>query len=296
MHGAKKRKIQIGTLYAALGALVLAFLLWQQSFPSISLWLAFGAAFAFFDWRSVEVNDRMLMSPTVMVALTAAVAFGPGTAALGVASMAALGAFSADDVRQRRWFQPIANFGQLVVAAGVSVYVLEWFLKRAEEATGDAFWLWIAGGSAVAATVYGLINYTFVTVAVRAVFEKRDLRPWSNLGQLLPSYLLMGFVVLSEAALEAVDAGPAMSQLVQHQAREAERTARTRPTHVSRLAQQEQWLAVRSRPPRSPPQVPDRSIEQHRVVESLGLAPHQPSLGRYGQGDAVQALLGPSCQ
>ena len=42
--------------------------------------------------------------------------------------------------------------------------------------------------------MYGLINYTFVTVAVRAVFEKRDLRPWSNLGQLLPSYLLMGFV------------------------------------------------------------------------------------------------------
>jgi hypothetical protein len=195
LHGAKRRKIQIAGLYALCGAAVLGILIWKESFPSLPLWLAFAAAFAFFDWRSVEVNDRMLMSPTVMVALTAAVAFGPGKAALGVAAMAALGALSADDLRQRRWFQPIANFGQLVVAAGVSVFVLEWFLKQAPPSwVGNTYWLWIAGGSAVAATVYALINFTFVTVAVRAVFEKRDLRPWSNLGQLVPSYLLMGFV------------------------------------------------------------------------------------------------------
>ncbi|MDR9449964.1 MAG: HD domain-containing protein [Acidimicrobiia bacterium] len=199
MHGAKRRKIQIAGLYALLGGCVLALLIIQQTFPPLALWLAFAIAFAFFDWRSVEVNDRLLMSPTVMVALTAAVAFGPGKAAVGVAAMAALGAISAQDIRQRRWFQPIANFGQLVVTAGVSVYLLEWFLDRAypnglEGAIPDAFWLWIAGGSAAAAMVYALINYTFVTVAVRTVFEKRDLRPWSNLGQLVPSYLLMGFV------------------------------------------------------------------------------------------------------
>jgi hypothetical protein len=194
LHGAKRRKIQIAALYLMLGGTVLGYLIGTQTFPEVSLWVAFAVAFAFFDWRSVEVNDRMLMSPTVMVALTAAVAFGPGTAALGVAAMAILGAASPDDFRQRRWFQPIANLGQLVVASGVSVFVLEWFLRKAFSSTGDQFWLWIAGGSAVAALVYGLINYTFVTVAVRAVFEKRELRPWSNLGQLLPSYLLMGFV------------------------------------------------------------------------------------------------------
>ena len=202
LHGAKRRKIQIAALYALMGAAVLGLLAWQETFPPIWLWLAFAAAFAFFDWRTVEVNDRMFMSPTVMVALTAAVAFhfsvdrpGPGTSALGVATMAALGAFSPEDFRQRRWFQPVANFGQLVVAAGVAVFVLEQFLEQAPEpSAGNTFWLWIAGGSAVAATVYALINFTFVTVAVRTVFEKRDLRPWSNLGQLVPSYLLMGFV------------------------------------------------------------------------------------------------------
>jgi hypothetical protein len=195
LHGAKRRKIQIAALYSVLGLVVLGVLIWQQKFPPLALWLAFAFAFAFLDWRSVEVNDRLLVSPTVMVALTAGVAFGPDTAALGVAAMAALGMFSADDFRQRRWFQPIANFGQLVVTAGVSVSVLAWFLQQAPlPSTGNTFWLWIAAGSAVAAVVHGLINYTFVTVAVRAVYEKRDLRPWSNLGQLLPSYLLMGFV------------------------------------------------------------------------------------------------------
>ena len=78
MHGAKRRKIQIAGLYAVLGGAVLGYLIWTQTFPEFPLWLAFAVAFAFFDWRSVEVNDRMLMSPTVMVALTAAVAFGPG--------------------------------------------------------------------------------------------------------------------------------------------------------------------------------------------------------------------------
>lgn len=193
MHGAQRRKIQIAALYATLGAVVLGLLIWRETFPSVGLWLPFAAAFAFFDWRSVEVNDRLLMSPTVMVGLTAAVAFGPGKAALGVATLAVLGALSAEDLRQRRWFQPIANFGQLVVTAAASALILERFQANAVS-SGEAFWVWIAAGSAVAAVVHGLINYSFVTYAVRRVYDKRDVRPWSNLGQLLPSYLLMGFV------------------------------------------------------------------------------------------------------
>ncbi len=121
----RRAKIVIATLYATGGLLALAMLALHESFPPISLWLAFAAAFAFFDWRSVEVNDRLLMSPTVMVGLTAAVAFGPGHAALGVATMAALGAVSARDVKERRLFQPVANFGQLVVTASGASLVVE---------------------------------------------------------------------------------------------------------------------------------------------------------------------------
>jgi HD-GYP domain-containing protein (c-di-GMP phosphodiesterase class II) len=107
--------------------------------------------------------------------------------------MAALGAVSARDVRQRRLFQPVANFGQLVVTAGVSSLILEQFLLQAEQALGGAYWSWVALGSAVAAIAYVLVNYTFVALAVRIVF-RQNLKAWSHLSELAPSYLAMGFV------------------------------------------------------------------------------------------------------
>ncbi len=186
-------KIRVATVYALAGAGMLAYLWSSETPPPLGLWALFAAAFAFLDWRSVEVNERLLMSPTVMVALTAAVAFGPGHAALGVATMAVLGAVSARDVRQRRLFQPVANFGQMVVTAGTSALVLEQFLVRAEAAGGGAFWSWAALGSAAAAIVYVVVNYAMVAFAVRVVF-RQNLKAWSHLGELLPSYVAMGFV------------------------------------------------------------------------------------------------------
>ena len=189
----RRAKIVIAALYALSGLAVVAWLASQESFPPIGLWLAFAAAFAFFDWRSVEVNDRLLLSPTIMVGLTAAVAFGPGHAALGVATMAALGAVSARDVKERRLFQPVANFGQLVLTSAAMGLVLEFFLVRANAAGSGAFWLWLAAGSAAAALVNAAVNFAMVIVAVRTVFGQ-DLRMWSHMGELLPSYLGMGFV------------------------------------------------------------------------------------------------------
>lgn len=189
----QRAKFVLATIYAGLGLIVLAVLALRESFPPLGLWIAFGAAFAFFDWRSVEVNERLLMSPTVMVGLTAGVAFGPGKAALGVATMAALGAISARDVRERRLFQPVANFGQLVTTSAVSVLVLEQFLLKAQQAGGGAYWSWVALGSATAAVIHAAINYAFVALAVRAVF-RQNLKAWSHMGELLPSYLAMGFV------------------------------------------------------------------------------------------------------
>jgi len=189
----RRAKIVIATLYATGGLLALGWLSAEESFPPISLWLAFAAAFAFFDWRSVEVNDRLMMSPTIMVGLTAAVAFGPGHAALGVATMAALGAVSARDVKERRLFQPVANFGQLVVTAAGSSLVVEWFVRLAMKSDPALYWAWIAAGSAVAAIVHASVNYAFVAGAVRAVFGQ-TVKPWSHMSELLPSYLGMGFV------------------------------------------------------------------------------------------------------
>jgi len=189
----RRAKIVIATLYAAGGLIALALLFVDESFPPIGLWLAFAVAFAFFDWRSVEVNDRMMMSPTIMVGLTAAVAFGPGHAALGVATMAALGAISARDVKERRVFQPVANFGQLVVTASCASLVVESFVEIARSGGSGVYWAWIALGSALAAAVYASVNYAFVAFAVRSVFGQ-TVKPWSHLGELLPSYVAMGFV------------------------------------------------------------------------------------------------------
>ncbi|GBD83671.1 cyclic di-GMP phosphodiesterase response regulator RpfG [bacterium BMS3Abin02] len=189
----RRAKVVVASLYASGGIAVLVFLAVRESFPPIGLWLAFAAAFAFFDWRSVEVNDRLLMSPTVMVGLTAAVAFGPGSAALGVATMAALGAVSARDVRERRIFQPVANFGQLVVTAAISSLTVEIFLRIAQASGAGAFWAWVALGSAIAAAVHASINYAFVAFAVRTVF-RQNVKPWSHMSELLPSYVAMGFV------------------------------------------------------------------------------------------------------
>ena len=189
----RRAKIAVAALYALSGLAVVAWLAARESFPPIGLWLAFAAAFAFFDWRSVEVNDRLLLSPTIMVGLTAAVAFGPGRAALGVATMAALGAVSARDVKERRFFQPVANFGQLVMTSAAMGLVLEFFLIRADAAGSGAFWLWLAAGSAAAALVNAAVNFAMVILAVRTVFGQ-DLRMWSHMGELLPSYLGMGFI------------------------------------------------------------------------------------------------------
>lgn len=108
---------------AAIGVIVVAFAL--SSFPSpFWLWAIFAAAFVALEWNAVEVNDRLFASPTVMVLMTAAVIFGADTAVLGVALMAATGMLTADDVRERRWFQPIANGGQFVISAAASATVL----------------------------------------------------------------------------------------------------------------------------------------------------------------------------
>ena len=112
----QRAKVQLTVGYGALGLLILALLFWTpwQTFPDPFLWAAFAAAFVYFEWHTVEVNDRLFASPSIMVLLTAAVIFGPESAVVGTATMAALGPVDPADVRERRWFQPIANFGQLV--------------------------------------------------------------------------------------------------------------------------------------------------------------------------------------
>jgi hypothetical protein len=181
-------------------------------FPKWTTWLVFAVAYVALDLRSVEVNDRLFQSSSVMVALTAGVVFAlqGDSAALGMAAMAALGPLVLEDVREKRWFQPLANFGQLVVAASSAGLVLDVMLNERFFVRPGNELVSIVGAGIVAALVYTLLNWQLVRIAVRFVYGRRDVLPWSGMGMLLGSHFTMGmlggllgatFVVVAPAVL-----------------------------------------------------------------------------------------------
>ena len=126
-----RMKIELAVGFGALGVATVAALIWMpwQTFPDIRLWIPFAAVFVYFEWHSVEVNDRLFASPSIMVLLTAAVIFGPQGAVIGGATMAAFAVVTPADIREHRWFQPIVNFGQLVASATAATAILSLFLS-----------------------------------------------------------------------------------------------------------------------------------------------------------------------
>ncbi|VAV91571.1 hypothetical protein MNBD_ACTINO01-2194, partial [hydrothermal vent metagenome] len=189
----QEAKIRLAIVFSVLGLVILALLAVFQAFPEpLWLWVLFAAAFVFFEWNTVEVNDKLFASPSVMVILTAAVVFGPTSAVLGCAVMAALGPFQPVDLREHRWFQPAVNFGQMVITATVSVAVLV-FVMGTGPVSSSNMWR-VALASALAAITYGLVNYQLVSFIVRHVYGHRDVNAWSHMSQLVVPYLGMGFL------------------------------------------------------------------------------------------------------
>lgn len=189
----QKAKVRLAVGFAAAGAALLVLLAFLQDFPSpFWLWALFAACFVFFEFNTVEVNDRLFASPSVMVVMTAAVAFGYESAVLGVASMAALALLTPDDLRERRWFQPAVNFGQLVitVSAAALVFVL---VMGPDPVTGSNLWR-VALASALAAVTYGFVNYQLVAFIVRSVYGHREANPWSHMASILLPMIGMGFL------------------------------------------------------------------------------------------------------
>lgn len=192
-----KRRYAAG--FVIVGLAVLGLAVWAQSFPSpLWLWVVFAAAFVFFEWSAVEVNDKLLASPSVMVMMTAAVAFGPESAVLGCTIMAALGILTPDDVRERRWFQPSVNFGQLVITAAVSTTVLSLgldFIDTSDswEVTAATVGI-VALASGVAAIIHGFVNLRLVHFIVSGVYGAKNIDKWSHMAQIVVPYLGMGFL------------------------------------------------------------------------------------------------------
>jgi hypothetical protein len=182
----RRASVLSGTL-ATLGAGTLAALFVLQSDPEpLWLWATFAAAFVVLEFFSVEVNDRLFVSGSIMAAFTAAVVFGRDSAVLAVTLMAAIAVLHPGDFRERQWRRPAANFGQLVVSAAVGVAVFLPFLPEGTVTRGDLPRL--AVGAALAAVVYDWVNFRLVRFMVSRLYPDRSLLPWSKM---LPNHLAL---------------------------------------------------------------------------------------------------------
>ena len=211
-----QRKIKVATSFAALGiaALVVSFLVAEP--PNWLVWLPFTALFMLLEFFAVEVNDRMLQSSSVMVVMTAGVIFAlqPGSdAMLGMALMGAIGPLVPDDIRHRRWFQPIANFGQMALAGAVAGFILDVNLGHLGGVTTDDL-VRVAVASSIAALAYATIQNTMVRYAVKRVFGKDNLEPWSQMHVLFGSEVAMGVLGGLIGAAYLIVNRPAMLVLV----------------------------------------------------------------------------------
>ena len=196
----EREKKRIAIAFVAIGVAILSVLFVVQEFPKpLWLWAAFAVAFVFFEWNAVEVNDKLYASPSIMVMMTAAVAFGPESAVLGTTTMAALAILTPDDVRGRRWFQPAANFGQLIASTAVSTSVLAYLMTQIGNTTGD----WtvstgmvglIALASGLAAVIHGAVNLRLVMFIFQRVYGNTGATKWSHMAQLVVPYVGMGFL------------------------------------------------------------------------------------------------------
>jgi hypothetical protein len=190
----RRVRVRLAIAYVAIGLVVLTFLALTRPFPNIVLWAAFALPFIYLEWRAVEVNDQLMASSTIMVALTGGTIFAleGGSAALGMAAIAAVGPLVPRDFRERRWFQPAVNFGQLVISAGLAGFALDLLIPVGLDATAAGNIARVVGAASVAAILYAVLNYGQVRSIVRVAFGRRDIRPWSGMTVILPAYFVMG--------------------------------------------------------------------------------------------------------
>jgi HD-GYP domain-containing protein (c-di-GMP phosphodiesterase class II) len=187
--------LKIAVPYFAMGVVALVAAAWFGEAPDWTVWALFTALYVVLELFAVEVNDRLFQSSSIMVAMTAGVIFSldNGSAALGMALMAALGPLVPDDIRLRRWFQPMANFGQMVTSAAIAGLVLDLGLSTVETPSVQTLYL-VVPVAAAASLVFTAIQNVFIRKAVRVVYPYDRLQPWSHLGTLFAGQFAMGLL------------------------------------------------------------------------------------------------------
>ena len=190
-----QRRLRIAVPYSLMGmiALISSFLFSAE--PDWGFWLPFAVLFVLIEFFAVEVNDRLLQSSSVMVLMSAGVilAILPGSDALfGLALMAGLGPLTPADFKERRWFQPLANFGQFALAGAVAGLILDLNLDGLAVSTDSLVHVLIA--SSVAAFAYAAVQTVLIRRAVKTVYGRDNLEPWSQMPVLFGGQVTMGII------------------------------------------------------------------------------------------------------
>lgn len=188
----RRRKRVYGAILAVWGSVLVVAAAWYQGLPSqTGLWLAFAATYLFLEITAVEVNDRMITSPVIAVTVTAGIVLGRDQVIAGVIVMAALGLIQPQDIFERRIFQPAGNLGVSTTSAGLTAAVLYLLLPSD---TGSASMAYVVAVGAVAAAVGDFTSLVMTRAVVRRVYGSKLAGPWSNVGQILLSFVGLGAV------------------------------------------------------------------------------------------------------
>ena len=196
LHPSVQRRLRIAVPYFALGLLVLVGSFLVSEAPNWSVWVPFAGLFMLLEFFAVEVNDRMLQSSSIMVVMTAGVIFAlePGSDAMfAMALMVAVGSIVPADFKERRWFQPMANFGQMVISAAAAGFLLDANLGHIEQ-VGTSNLVRVAVASSLGALAYATVQTVLVRKAVKTVYGNDNLQPWSQMPVLFTGQVVMGLL------------------------------------------------------------------------------------------------------
>jgi hypothetical protein len=214
------RRLIVGTLYSVMGvaALVGAFLTTPQVPVSLTYWAVF-AVFAVivfaFSIGSAEVDDRMLVSSTPMVLMTAAgllssPAIDPSIVAspvLPVTLLAVVGFYTRGDFADRQFFRATVNFGLLAmvgfasatvfqqVLEGTSAVLLDSALATQINLSARSLAVITGAVAGVAAGVtYALTNYVTAWFAVGVLYGRDAHIPWTRSAAVVGSIVLQAWL------------------------------------------------------------------------------------------------------
>ena len=196
LHPSVQRKLKIAVPYSSLGLIVLVVTYLVSEPPNWLIWLPFAALFVLLEFFAVEVNDRLFQSSSIMVVMTAGVIFAiqpDSDATFAMALMAGVALFTPLDFKERRWFQPMANFGQLALSGAAAGLLLDLNLGQLSGASTDAF-VRVAVASTLASLAYVTINSVLVRKAVKTVYGNDNLQPWSQMNVLVGGQVVMGLL------------------------------------------------------------------------------------------------------